>query len=180
MNDDATRRARRRVVLPWLVRALVVAWPLAHLVLTVATPRTSWKLGGFGMYAEPHFSSRGVRVRALDDTRRLVLAWPSADATASPSAALERFQLLANGDAAGELVATLDDLHGGALVLLALPHADPTIGDAWHEVVPFAVSGARVVPLQPWSTRDLDRAAVDARIEVDCDEARRRLAEAPV
>lgn len=160
---------KHRATVLWLVRALVVAWPLAHLAITVATPRTSWKLGGFGMYAEPHFSSRGVVVVSLAGGRVV-------DTSSSQGAAFERFTLLAGPDDAARLVAELD-VQEPVVVLLALPHADVGAGETWHEIVPFVVAGESAVSLHPWSTRGLDAAAVDARIASDCDEARHRLAD---
>jgi hypothetical protein len=168
-------RFRHRATFLWLVRALVVAWPLAHLAITVSTPRTSWKLGGFGMYAEPHFSYRRVVVVSLSGVR---LADTSAsDLAASQSEAFERFTMLAGPDDAARLVAELD-VREPVLVLLAVPHADVDAHtlETWHEIVPFVVAGESVVPLRPWSTQGLDTAAVDARIAADCDEARHRLA----
>jgi hypothetical protein len=161
---------RHRATFLWLVRALVVAWPLVHLAITVSTPRTSWKLGGFGMYAEPHFSYRGVVVVSLSGVRLADMSWPTPQ-----SEAFERFTLLAGPDDAVRLVAEIGDVQEPVLVLLALPHADVAARETWHEVVPFVVAGESVVSLRPWSTRDLDAAAVDARIASDCDEAAHRL-----
>ena len=66
-----------------LARALVVAWPLAHLAITVSTPHTSWKLGGFGMYAEPHFSYRGVVVVSLSGVRLVDMSWGASEELAA-------------------------------------------------------------------------------------------------
>ena len=170
---------RHRATFLWLARALVVAWPLAHLAITVSTPRTSWKLGGFGMYAEPHFSYRGVVVVSLSGVRLVDMSGWASNFSASHSEAFERFTMLAGPDDAARLVAEIGDVQEPVLVLLALPHADVAAHDTletWHEVVPFGVAGESVVSLRPWSTRGLDAAAVDARIASDCGEARHRLA----
>ena len=177
MNGVGMPQLRHRATLLWLARLLVVAWPLAHLATTVSTPRTSWKLGGFGMYAEPHFSYRGVVVVSLSGVRLLDTGSSRAsDFDPLQSEALERFTLLAGPDDAARLVAAIDGVQEPALVLLALPHADVAAGETWHEFVPYGVAGESVVSLRPWSTRSLDAAAVDARIAGSCDEARHRLA----
>lgn len=170
---------RHRTSLLWATRVLVVVWPLVHLLITVTTPLTSWKLAGWGMYAEPHFSHRGIVVLELSGARLVDVAWWESEVAAPHGEAFQRFALLASPRAAARLVADLGEVHEPVLVLLALPHADPIARETWHEVVPFAVSGERVVQLRSWSTRGMDAATVGVRLASDSNEALHRLSSHP-
>ncbi|MCA9651629.1 MAG: hypothetical protein KC501_17055 [Myxococcales bacterium] len=169
------------------VRVLVVAWPLAHLILTVATPMSSWKLGGLGMYAEPDASQRSVLVialRGIDPQRPLpsigpmtgmhrVLErgargglvprpWEPRAGAGAIEAAFERFSVLASAEAAQELVTATGE--GSALVVLALPRVDLRQRVHYHEVHAFLVTDTESLELGCIARTPQSSVEIEARL----------------
>jgi hypothetical protein len=86
--------AKRRLVHGAL--ALLAAWPLIHLGLAWRYDLSSWKLGGWGMYATPRFTLVGMEAygRALPDGAWQQVTAPSASARDAATAFLEQHRWL--------------------------------------------------------------------------------------
>ena len=86
--------AKTRIVHAALV--LLAAWPLVHLALAWRYDLSSWKLGGWGMYATPRFGLVGMEAygRTTPDAAWQQVTAPSAAARAAATAFLEQQQWL--------------------------------------------------------------------------------------
>ena len=75
---------------------LLAAWPVVHLGLAWRYDLSSWKLGGWGMYATPRFGLVGMEVygRARSDAAWQQVTSPSPAARAAATAFLEQHQWL--------------------------------------------------------------------------------------
>jgi hypothetical protein len=99
--------AKRRLVHGALV--LLAVWPLVHLGLSWRYDLSSWKLGGFGMYATPRFGLVGMEAYgrvAAGGTWQQVTA-PSAAARDAANAFLEQHRWLRGLASSAALAAAL-------------------------------------------------------------------------
>ena len=89
-----TFAAKRRLVHGALV--LLAVWPLVHLALAWRYDLSSWKLGGWGMYATPRFGLVGMEAygRTTPDAAWQQVTSPSDAARAAATAFLEQQQWL--------------------------------------------------------------------------------------
>lgn len=168
---------RYRLLIP-----LLVAWPLAHTVLTSVTSISSWKLAGWGMYATPHFSRRGALVLQLHDLRETlpplgpavgvdrVLAVrgdaiePVNDVPqAAPS--FRDFRLWGTAGKASELLRIVGDPTGPSLVLLTTPRFTPVTGRTDVDVVAYLgdLEGDAAL-LGRWSTLEVSESQLRREI----------------
>jgi hypothetical protein len=89
-----TLATKRRLVHGALL--LLAAWPLAHLALSWRYDLSSWKLGGWGMYATPRFELVGMEAygRGASDAPWQQVTAPSAAVRAAAGAFLEQHRWL--------------------------------------------------------------------------------------
>ncbi|MDI3285977.1 hypothetical protein [Polyangium sp. 15x6] len=61
---------RIRALVPWTILALLVLWPPVHILLARHYHFSTWRYGGFGMYAAPDGGEREVYVFIQDCSAR--------------------------------------------------------------------------------------------------------------
>ena len=106
-----TFAAKRRLVHGALV--LLAVWPVVHLALAWRYDLSSWKLGGWGMYATPRFALVGMEAygRATPDAAWQQVTSPSAAARGAATAFLEQHQWLRGLASPAALAAALRTDH---------------------------------------------------------------------
>lgn len=106
-----TLAAKRRIVHGALL--LLALWPLVHLGLAWRWDLSSWKLGGWGMYATPRFGLVGMEAygRATRDGAWQQVTSPSPAARDAATAFLEQHRWLRGLAPAKHLVAALHADH---------------------------------------------------------------------
>ncbi|MBY0277787.1 hypothetical protein K2Z84_20830 [Candidatus Binatia bacterium] len=102
---------KRRVVHGALL--LLAVWPLAHLVLAWRYDLSSWKLGGWGMYATPRFGLVGMEAygRAAPDAAWQQVTAPSPAARDAANLFLEQHRWLRRLAPASDVARTLHADH---------------------------------------------------------------------
>lgn len=138
--------AKRRVVHGALL--LLAIWPVVHLALAWRYDLSSWKLGGWGMYATPRFGLVGMEAygRVAPDGAWQQVTAPSPAAHDAANAFLEQHRWLRRLTPASELVRTLHADHPGwreLRLVVSYPVLDRTSGHV------RLVTDERVVSLPP-------------------------------